>query len=144
MKNNKEKAELFKKAEVFLMSIIRIKIVKEFEEQENFKCAWRLPVYKEAPSGRCPNDIIPEDIRGDIINVINNSIFIFIRNKYSIKDCSTYAVELLDLHYYIKITITKIENLPEILLQKKGFDKFKDGCYVINQDDLKRKINKGK
>ena len=130
----------FEKAEEYLKQAIRVIIVKNFKEQEGLKCAGYLPVYKKLSSGRCFNDIAPEDIRGDVTSVVNNSIAIFIRNKYSVKDCNTYAIELLDLHHQIKITITKIENLAEILLQKKDFSKIKDGCYFINQDDLNKKL----
>ena len=139
-KPNPSMSNEFKKAEEFLKGIIKTRIVKIFKEQENLKVVGYLPVYKKISDGICLSDIIPEDIRGDIISVINNSIAIFVRNKYSIKDCNTYAIELLDLHYYIKITITKIENLAEIILQKKDFDKLDDGCYFINQDYLNKKI----
>ena len=141
MENTSEAKDKFnKKAEEYLKYVIRNIIVKNFKEQEDLKCAGYLPVYKKLSSGRCFNDIAPEDIRGDVTSAVNNSIAIFIRNKYSIKDCNTYAIELLDLHHNIKITITKIENLAEIILQKKGFDKIKDGCYFINQDDLNKKL----
>ena len=140
MENTSETKNKFKKAEEYLKHVIQDIIVKIFKEQEVLKCAGYLPVYKKIPSGGCFNDISPEDIRGDVTSVVSNSIAIFIRNKYSIKDCNTYAIELLDLHHQIKITITKIENLAEILLQKKGFDKIKDGCYFINQDDLNKKL----
>ena len=140
MENISETKDKFKKAEEYLKNVIRVIIVKHFKEQEDLKCAGYLPVYKKLSSGRCFNDIVPEDIRGDVTSAVNNSIAIFIRNKYSVKDCNTYAIELLDLHHNIKITITKIENLAEIILQKKDFSKIKDGCYFINQDDLNKKL----
>ena len=140
MENTSEAKDKFKKAEEYLKHVIRVIIVKNFKEQEVLKCTGYLPMYKKFHSRGCFNDRLPEDIRGDLISAVNNSIAIFISNKYSIKDCNTYGIELLDLHHNIKITITKIENLAEIILQKKGFDKIKDGCYFINQDDLNKRL----
>ena len=139
MEDTRETKAKFKKAEKFLQLIIYLRIVRYFKEQEDLECVGYLPVYKKISNGQCLNDRIPEEIRGDVIDAINNSVIIFIRNKYSIKDCDTYAVELLDMHYRIKITITKVENLAEIILQKKDFSKIKDGCYFVSQDDLNKK-----
>ena len=140
MENISETKDKFKKAKNFLQLIIHNIIVKNFKEREDLKCVGYLPVYRKLSSGQCLNDRLPEDIRGDITSAVNNSIAIFVSNKYSIKDCNTYAIELLDLHHHIKITITKIENLAEIVLQNKDFDKINDGCHFINQDDLNKRL----
>ena len=145
MEDTRETKAKFKKAEKFLQLIIHLRIVRYFKEQEDLECVGYLPVYKKISNGQCLNDRIPEEIRGDVIGAVNNSIAVFISNKYSIKDCNTYAIELLDMHYRIKITITKVENLAEIILQKKDFSKIKDGCYFVSQDDLdKKRMKDGK
>ena len=49
------------KAEEYLKHVIRVIILKNFKEQEVLKCDGYLPVYKKLSSGRCFNDIVPED-----------------------------------------------------------------------------------
>lgn len=135
-----EKEEKIDKSKEYLQKLLSQVIKKYFTKEEHVKYVGYLSMHLKALNGKCFGDRIPEDIRSEVVDTINNSVAIFVRNKYSIKDCNAYAIQLLDLYYSIKVKITRIKYVEEDILQtlqKKNSDKLKDGCYFIGQVFLK-------
>lgn len=135
-----EKEEKIDKSKEHLQKLLAQVIKKNFTKEEHVKHVGLLSMHRRAPNGKCFGDRIPEDIRGEVIDIVNNSIAVFVRNRYSIKDCNVYHIQLLDLYYSIKVKITRIKYVEEDILQtlqKKNSDKLKDGCYFIGQVFLK-------
>ena len=134
-----KKEEKIDKPKEYLQKLLLQVIKKYFTKEEHVKYIGYLSMHRKASNGKCFGDRIPEDIRGEVIDVINNSVALFVNNKYSIKDCGIYGIELLDLHYSIKVTILRMKDAEEAMIKKKNFDKLKDGCYFIGQVFLKIK-----
>lgn len=140
MNIGKSDKEEFDKSKEYLQKLLYQVIKKYFTKEEHVKYIGYLSMHLKASNGKCFGDRIPEDIRGEVIDTINNSVAIFVSNKYSIKDCNVYAIQLLDLYSSIKVKITRIKHAEEDILQtlqKKNSDKLKDGCYFIDQVFLK-------
>jgi hypothetical protein len=131
MNIGKSEKEEFDKSKEYLQKLLSKVIKKYFTKEEHVKYIGYLSMHRKASNGKCFGDRIPEDIRGEVIDVINNSVALFVNNKYSIKDCGIYGIELLDLHYSIKVTILRMKDAEEAMIKKKNFDKLKDGCYFI-------------
>jgi hypothetical protein len=138
-KNTTEKEEKIDKSKEYLQRLLSQVIKKYFTKEEHVKYVGYLSMHLKAPNGKCFGDGTPEDIREEVVNTVNNSIALFVNNKYSIKDCGIYGIELLDLHYSIKVTILRMKDAEEAMIKKKNFDKLKDGCYFIGQVFLKIK-----
>ena len=135
-----KKEEKIDKPKEYLQKLLLQVIKKYFTKEEHVKYIGYLSMHRKASNGKCFGDRIPEDIRGEVIDTVNNSVAIFVRNRYSIKDCNVYAIQLLDLYYSIEVKITRIKHAEEDILQtlqKKNSDKLKDGCYFIGQVFLK-------
>ena len=120
--------------EKYLKTLVSKILAKHVRNEDVNKFTGYLPVYKKVRSGRCLGDKIPDNIRGSLIEKINNSIIMFVNNKYSINICDTYILEILDLHYSIKICAVKDEIVSEKMLTKKGFNKLISGIYFMDTD----------
>lgn len=128
-----------KKLENYFKNIILKIAIKHVENKpNNVRFIGYLPLYKKMSNGISLDDEIPTNIRGTLIETANDSIIMFVNNRYSIKLCYIYVLNIVEVDNFIQITAVKDVSIADMMLVKKGFDKLENGCYFIDQDFIKK------